>query len=67
MQHTSLMFTKSNLVGFLRQDGQVATKHCKAEHNVQLLGAVVDGMSAGHTYALTKDGEILVFKTSNLL
>ena len=31
------------------------------------MGAAIDSVSAGHTYAITDSGELYVFRTSNLL
>ena len=67
MEHTSLLYTNQNTIGFLKFDGGVGSVMCRAEHDVVFVAAVADGLSAGHTFGLSADGWIFVYKTSNLI
>lgn len=67
VSQTSLIYIKQNKVGFLKANGRPSAMSCRGAHQTRFIDAAADGISAGHIYALSEDGFLHVFKTSNLL
>jgi hypothetical protein len=62
-----LIFTRGSSIGFLKPNGVVSSLLCRGDHGTNFISATTDGLSAGHIYGLAADGNVYLFRTSNLL
>lgn len=68
-QGTALIFTRGNQVGFIEANqGKIGPVQCAANHDIKLVSAQMDYATSIWLYAADPtEGQIYVFRTSNLL